>query len=300
MISLAAVISFLRVSLGSWSARAVVGVCATLLAASTAAAVPQSGGGSPAGRARSTGSETQPERVVKADTPDATRAELTLLLERTIQQASSASRRASERSRAESEAAEIRRRLEQGDFRPGDRFLITIIADSLRQVDVIVRDGPSIDFGAYPALPLVGILRAELQPAIYQHLAKYFRSPEVRVQFLTRISVIGAVQKPGAHAVPSFILVSDVITQAAGGPLPSANPDEIVVTRGGREVVDKKEFRRAVVEGYTIERLGLQSGDEIRVGTRARRNWRNAVMVGMFSVSIFSAVLALIRSSYSE
>ena len=297
MISSARVTSLLRLWTAAWPARPVGFAVAALLAASSALASPQVAGGTGAAAAAVSG---QPDRVVTPSTPDATRAELTTLLEQALRRASDASLKAADRSRAESEVAAVRKRLEAGDMQPGDRILVTIITDSLRRADMAVRDGPSLDFGAIPSLDLGGVLRSELQPAIHQHLSKYFRSPEVRVQFLTRISILGAVQRPGSHAVPPFALVSDVITQVAGGPLPSANTDKIVVTRDGREIVDEKAYRRAARDGSTVEQLGLRSGDEIRVGERGRRNWYQVAMVTTVAVSVFTAALALIRSSYSE
>ena len=287
-------------------ARATAFACAALFAALVAAPVaraaqpPTTGTPPTTPQTVQSTSAGQTERVVKSDTPDATREELTHLLEQTLRRASDASLKAADRSRAEGEVTEIRRRLEVGDFQPGDRFLLTVVADTVGRSEVLVREGPSIDFGALPALPLTGILRSELESAVHRHLARFYRTPEVRVQFLTRLTVVGAVARPGTYSVPPFLLLTDVMTTQAGGPTPSANTDKIVVVRDGREVVDEKAFRRAVQEGQTVERLGLQSGDEIRVGERARRNWGQIAMYSMFGVSVFTAVLALIRSSYSE
>jgi protein involved in polysaccharide export with SLBB domain len=284
----------------AWHVGTAVVACVLLVAATSAcAALRPARSRAPVAPTVQSSSSGQVDGAVKADSPDATREELTALLEQTLRRASDASLKPADRSRAESDVAVIRRRLEAGDFLPGDRFLLTVVADSVRRSDVIVRDGPSIDFGALPALPLTGVLRSELQGAIHRHLSRYFRTPEVRVQFLTRLSIIGAVGRPGTYSVPPFALVSDVMTQA-GGITAGANIDNIVVLRNGREVVDAKAYREAVQEGMSIERLGLQPGDEIRVGERRRRNWGQIVMYSMFSVSVFTAVLALIRSSYSE
>jgi protein involved in polysaccharide export with SLBB domain len=219
-----------------------------LLATSVALAAPQSGAEKRPTTTSESAGVTQRDREVKPDTPDATREELTLLLEQGLRRASDASLKPADRTRAQEEVASIRRRLEAGDFQPGDRFVVTVVADSVRRNEMIVREGPAIEFGALPPLQLAGILRAELQTAIHRHLSRYFRTPEVRVQLLTRISITGAVTRPGSYSVPPDALVSDVI-MAAGGLLPSAHPDKIVVTRGGREIVDAKGYQRAVRDG---------------------------------------------------
>lgn len=270
-------------------------VAVSVVATAGALAAQQTAGG-----ATTTTSAGQTEREVKPDTPSATREELGLLLEHSLKRAADPALKAGDRTQAQSEVTAIRARLERGDFQAGDRFFLTVIADSLRAREVIIRDGPAIDFGALPEMSLKGVLRSEVEGAIRQHLSRYFRSPEVRVQLLTRISVTGAVMRPGSYSVPPFVLLSDVLTQVAGGPLASANPDKIVVLRNRREFVSEKAYRSAVKEGLTLDRLGIQSGDEIRVGERARRNWVQVASISMLAVSAFTAALALIRASYSD
>jgi protein involved in polysaccharide export with SLBB domain len=241
----------------------------------------------------------QERRTVTPETGDATREELTLLLEETLKRASDATLKAADRARAEGEVSRIRHRLEAGDFQAGDRVIVIVTTDSVHRDGMIVRDGPSLDFGALPQLSLVGILRSELQQAIQQHLAKFFRSPEVRVELLTRVAIAGAISRPGTYAVPPDLLVSDVVMQA-GGLLPSANPDKITVVRAGREVIDAKAYQNALKEGYTVTRMGLQPGDEIRVAAQKQRDTRTMVYMVAFGLSAFTAILALIRSSYAE
>ena len=241
----------------------------------------------------------QAEREVKADTPDATRAELTTLLEQVQVRASDASLRPGDRTQAQNDVAAIRRRLEFGDFQAGDRFHLTFVADSVRRAELIVREGADVEFGALPPLSLKGVLRSELQTAIVRHLSRFYRAPEVRVQLLTRLLISGSVTRPGSYAMPPDIPLSDAM-MAAGGPLPSANPDKIVVMRGGREIINETGFRRAVKDGQTIDQAGLQPGDEIRVPDRPRRNWTQFATFGLMGVSVFTAVLALVRSSYSD
>jgi protein involved in polysaccharide export with SLBB domain len=215
--------------------------------------------------------------------------------------AGDASLKPADRTRAQGDVATLRRRLEQGDFQPGDRFFMTVIADSVRRGEVTVREGPEIEFGALPPLSLAGVLRSELQSAIHRHLSRYFRSPEVRVQHMLRLTVSGAVGRPGSHAVAPDALIADVVTVVAGGFAPGAKMDRITVLRGNREIVSRKDYQRAVQSGRTVESLGLRAGDEIRVDMREqRRNWAQIATVGAFAISILISLLALIRSSYAD
>jgi protein involved in polysaccharide export with SLBB domain len=270
-----------------------------LLVTSVALAAPQSGAEKRPTTTSESAGATQRDREVQPDTPDATRQELTQLLEQSLRRASDASLKSGDRTRAQEEATSIRRRLDAGDFQPGDRFVLTVIADSVRRNEMVVRDGPSIDFGALPPLEIGGVLRSELQDAIHRHLSRYFRTPEVRVELRTRLQITGPVVRPGTYTLPPDAPLSDVV-MTAGGTLSTARADKIVVTRAGRQIVDAKAYRRAVLDGTTIEDLGLRSGDEIRIAERSRRNWGQYATFSVVAISALTAVLALIRSSYSE
>lgn len=241
----------------------------------------------------------RPTRTVTAETPDATREELTLLLDDVQKRAADPSAKAPDRDKAKAEVATIRHRLDAGDFRAGDRFTVMIVADSVRRSEMVVREGPAIDLTPLPQLSLQGILRSELQGAIRQHLARYFRNPEVRVEFLTRISVTGAVSHPGVVSVPPDALVGDVL-MAAGGPLPSANMDKVEIVRNGHTFINHRKFQQAQKDGTTLDQLGIRAGDELKVAERKRQNWGQIGTVALLSVSALTAILALIRSSYSD
>ena len=276
-------------------------VCAALLVGRSASAAQQSPtrGTSGTPNPAAVPATSQVERTVTVRTLDATRQELTTLLDRLVQRASDASVTAADRTRATHDAEEIRRRLANGDFRLGDRVVLTVIADSVRRQEMMVREGPALDFGALQQLELKGILRSELEAAVLRHLSRFYRTPEVRVQFLTRLSITGAVTKPGTYSIPPDVLIADVLS-GDGAPTAMAKVPEIAVYRDGREFINKKRFREAMSDGHTVERLGLEPGDEIRVPLRSQRNLAQTVTIGMFSVSILTALLALIRSSYSD
>jgi protein involved in polysaccharide export with SLBB domain len=242
---------------------------------------------------------SQPERTVSVETPDATRAELTELLDRAVRTSTDPSANAGQKSKAASDAAAIRSRLETGDFQPGDRFVMTFVADTVRRDTYTVREGQTVDMGTLPVFSTAGVLRSELQQALLQHLKRFYRNPEVRVETLTRVSVLGAVGRPGTYTVPPDLPLSELLA-AAGGYANSANIDRVVVRRGSHELVDSKGVKRAVREGATISRLGIRSGDEVRVAERSRRNWGGNVTMLFFGLSAFTAVLALIRSSASD
>jgi Arc/MetJ family transcription regulator len=233
---------------------------------------------------------------VTPQSPRATRAQLTAALERAEQAATQGSQSA--RVQARSDASVIRTRLTRGDFQAGDRIAVTIGGDTTRR-DVTVRDGVEIDLPyGIPSLSLVGILRSELTGAVEAHLRKYVRDPDVRARALQRLSVTGAVGRPGVYWVASDVPVAELV-MLAGGTSSTSRLDRITVHRGGRQVIDRGTYARLVTEGRTIEDAGVQPGDEVRVPLRREgRNIGQTVTYAFFAISALTAVLALIRASY--
>lgn len=238
---------------------------------------------------------SRPPSEVTSRTLRATRAELTAALDRAERSASRASGR--DRERAQAEATAIRARLRDGDFRAGDRVSLALSGDTTSR-EISIREGPQIELPyGIPPLALTGILRAELSDAVAAHLRKYVREPDVRVRPLQRLTVVGAVGRPGVYWVQSDMPLAELLMRA-GGTGQGAKTDQVVVTRGGKQVIDRKTYARLSREGRTVEESNLQPGDEIRVPIGSQRNWGQIATYAFFGVSILTAALALIRSSY--
>ncbi len=239
--------------------------------------------------------DTTGARVVTSQTARATRAELTAAMERA--ERASVQGSSAERGRAQAEAAAIRARLRDGDFKPGDRVAMSAPGDTVSR-ELIVREGNAIDLpSGIPAFSLVGVLRAELSDALNAHLRKYVREPDVRLRPLYRVGVSGAVGRPGVYWLDGDVTLAEVLMRA-GGPLPQSRPDRITVVRDGREVMDRKAYARLVREGRTVANSNLRPGDELRVPERAQRNWTQIATYTFFAVSSLTAILAIIRASY--
>lgn len=238
----------------------------------------------------------QTGRPVTSGTPDATRAELTNRLDSLVR-IDSTQGNATERRDRSNEVSAIRHRLEDGDLRSGDRFLVEFGLEQKRDT-VFVREGNVIALMNWQTTSVRGVLRSELQPALERYIGTYVREPRVRVYPLTRIAINGAVGRPGYYAVDPSAPLSDAIT-AAGGPTQAAQYDKITIYRATERLMEAKQVTRALKDGQTVDQLGLQSGDEVRVADRKPRNWAPIIQASLIGVTAFSAILALIRSSYS-
>jgi hypothetical protein len=202
-------------------------------------------------------------------------------------------------SRARADLAATRLRLERGDFRVGDRFVLTYRLEKVGVDTVNVRDSLTIKVGAMPDLHLSGVLRAELESHLDRHVAKYMRSYELRASILTRVAVFGAVGRPGYLYVPPDRPISDLL-MAAGGPSPSARLEQLELRRNGTVLLDGKALRRAINEGRTLEELDVQSGDELSVPDRRRMNYFTLVQSAVFTMSIILGSLQFLSWYYSQ
>lgn len=224
----------------------------------------------------------------------ATRTELMELATRTEQDITNGRLKGDRLREARMRLTAVQQRLQRGDFRTGDRFVVTLRQDSVRVDTASVRDSLLVTVFALPDLTLSGVLRAELDGKVNEHVAKYLRNASVRVSTLTRIAVLGAVRSPGYYYAAPDRPVSDVV-MLAGGPAPNAKLNELAVNRGVVTLLNAKASRRAIEGGLTLEQLNIQSGDEIRIGSKRGFPWDIVLRVGLIGVSLLLATIQFLQ-----
>lgn len=156
----------------------------------------------------------------------------------------------------------IQRRLEHGDFRPGDVVLIRVVGQDRLSGKVIVGSDRSVELpGLEDRVDLSGLLYSEAGERIQSALDEYVRDARVQVRPLTRVAVLGGVGRPGFYDVSPATPVSEVL-MAAGGPSGNAKLGELEIRRGGEDLLAEREVQLA---SATLEELGVQRGDELYV-----------------------------------
>ncbi|HTD71010.1 MAG TPA: SLBB domain-containing protein [Gemmatimonadales bacterium] len=196
------------------------------------------------------------------------------------------------------ESTVVRMRLDQGDFRVGDRVLLTVedpapvrgAADraGVKSEEQQLSDTFTVGAGQELLLPVVGTvslkgaLRSELQPIVAREIAGFIRDPVVHARALLSVGVTGEVARPGYYAVPGDAVVAMLLT-AAGGPTKDAQMNKLKLDRAGKTLWEGNEFRRAIAEGRTLEDLRVQAGDQLIVPTNKHSD--------LFSPIRFVAVL---------
>lgn len=195
------------------------------------------------------------------------------------------------------EAAALRERLREGDFKPGDRIVLSTVNSLLLPEQMVaalndtlvVRQGLALQIPGLKDLSLAGVLRSELQETVRDHVEQTLRNPSIRADVLMQVQVSGPVGRPGFYSVSPDLLVSDAIMHA-GGPAGSADVSRTVVKRAGEEVIGRDSLQAAIRGGATLDRIDLRAGDEIAMGERRRTNWQMILQV----VGVVSSVTYLV------
>jgi protein involved in polysaccharide export with SLBB domain len=169
------------------------------------------------------------------------------------------------RAEARREAEALRTRLREGDFQTGDRIVLTVEGEAALSDSFTVEQGPAVHLPTAGRVSLAGVLRSEIESHLARELAQYIRDPDVRARTTIRISVTGEVAQPGFRAVGSDLLVTDVLAQA-GQVTRDADLGKIRIERGNQVVWDSEALGPEIVEGRTLDQLGVRAGDRLVVG----------------------------------
>jgi protein involved in polysaccharide export with SLBB domain len=166
------------------------------------------------------------------------------------------------------EAELIRRRLTEGDIRPGDVILLAVANEPSLSNAFPVTTSRSIVIPAAGEIPIGNLLRSEVEPYLTEQMKRFVRDPLVRAEPQIRIAIFGGVGQQGFFLAPASALLTDVIMQSAGGVTGNVKLDKSSIKRAGREIVDRDAFQAALRNGLSLDQLNIQAGDEIHVGQR--------------------------------
>lgn len=169
--------------------------------------------------------------------------------------------------RASAEVQEIRKRLTEGDFSAGDQVMLTVMGDTALTGTFTVRAGPVLTLPDIADIPLKGVLRSELEAYLRTQLSNFVRDPQVQARALMRITISGAVARPGFFMVPAQALLTEAVMQA-GGISPGANLKKIRIERIGVPIWKGEALQQAISEGATLDQMSLRAGDHVVVPER--------------------------------
>lgn len=163
-------------------------------------------------------------------------------------------------------------------LRPGDVLRINVWPNTELSGEFTVEED------GYVYLPLLAEVRAagvsvdDLRTELRRRYGEAQRNPVVTVTPMFRVSVTGAVQRPGIHMITPNTSLLDVIVMA-GGFQGGADQENVRIVRPGQ--VTDYDALRALETGEGMEAIALRSGDHIVVPSRRppRLTVRNAFEV---------------------
>lgn len=204
------------------------------------------------------------------------------------------------RTRSAQEAANIRRRLVEGDFRVGDRIFVAIegagqdaqAVTAAPQDTLTVLDGSRIYVRNVGEISLAGVLRSELQRRVNSAVNEVILNSRATTRPLVRLAVFGAVVRPGYYNVPLETRIDDLI-MLAGGPTVAASTEKMQMVRGDTIILAPSEVRSLIATGAVIGAMGLREGDQLVVeqGPQPIDRQTTLQFVFLFASPIITTVL---------
>jgi protein involved in polysaccharide export with SLBB domain len=169
------------------------------------------------------------------------------------------------------------------EFAPGDGVRVKVwrdisVADQGGVQNLGLNDDFVIDSRGYITLPIIGEMRVaghsrrSLARAIEDSLS--IRAVRVMCSPLIRVTLLGAVNKPGSYLIEPKESLWGLINEA-GGPSNNADVKKIYVERSGKVIV--KNLLQGFEQAHALEQIGVRSGDQIYVPGRSGFNIRTVV-----------------------
>ncbi|MEJ2636732.1 MAG: polysaccharide biosynthesis/export family protein [Calditrichia bacterium] len=175
---------------------------------------------------------------------------------------------------------------------PGDGVRVTLynISDPITGDYFTQQDG-NIQL---PYIGLIQVLNRDFGSVQNEIIFKYdslYRNPELTVQPLYKVSILGEVRTPGRYFVTGVEKLSDILAMA-GGETSDSNLDKIYFIRENRKInINAKEMLET---GKRVGDVGLHSGDQIYVPRKWWVGVRNASVI-VSGVAVLVAIVGIIR-----
>ncbi len=178
------------------------------------------------------------------------------------------------------------------DFQVGDRIIMRVDVEPQLTDSFTVSPGPALILPIVGSVPLAGVRRDQIEKVLTDAVAKFYRNPVVRVRALVRIAILGEVLHPGFYAVPSEMLLPDLV-MVAGGPTGAAQVNGIVVNRNGAKFLSGDSTYKATMRGLTLAQLGIRSEDQFVVPHAADSERTIRIIAELLSIpiAIFTVII---------
>ena len=178
-------------------------------------------------------------------------------------------------------------------FKPGDAIRLQIwqpwrITEGKAEI-VDLNGDYAVNSQGYTLLPLVGEVKVvglnqtSLAERLKKKYSPFIKDPFILVTPLIRVTVQGAVNRPGAFLIPPSGSLWELVDMAEG-PNARANLEKLTLERGGEAV--NKNLLKSFEKGYSLREIGVLSGDQIIVPARRSFTYRDALAIASFGLQV--------------
>jgi len=136
-------------------------------------------------------------------------------------------------------------------------------------------------------LTVTGISPDSLERRLVTEYSQYLKNPSIRITALRRITVWGAVMKPGPYPVDLTMSVTDAVA-LAGGPTGQGKTDKVELRRGSKRYTIDLSGRTPGAAG-----VPLRSGDQLVVPEKAWLSRNFGLVIG--AIGVATSLVYLVR-----
>lgn len=182
-----------------------------------------------------------------------------------------------------------------GTLRSGDLLKVRVYRDSELSGEYLIDARGDVQIPGLGVIRAAGLDPTQVQDRLVEALrSRGFRSPEIAVQPLIRVSVLGQVRAPGLYPVDPGVSIIQLLT-LAGGPTDQANLRRAQVVRDNRAfTVDLQ----SALGGSAAGRVALYSNDVVYIPQRHSIFSRENIALGATLASLALTVVTLIQVTH--
>jgi len=180
-----------------------------------------------------------------------------------------------------------------GVLRAGDALKIVVYRDKELTGEYLIDSRGELQIPGLGVIQAAGLDPAQVKDSLRAGLLRRgFTNPEIAVQPLIRVSVLGEIRAPALYPVDPGISLIQLVT-IAGGPTPSANLRRTRVVREGR--VFEVDLQSAL-GGSASGRVVLYSNDVVVIPKRTGFTRENfSFILGLATTALSIATFLTVR-----
>jgi len=155
-----------------------------------------------------------------------------------------------------------------------------------------------IDNRGFVFFPLIGDVKVVSHSAktlaadLTEKFSAYIQDPIIIVEPLIRVALLGAFRRPGTYLIPPNASLWALV-DVAGGPDDDSNLQKVYIERAGRTV--KKNMLSGFERAYTLQELGVRTGDQIILPQKNRFKMKDAFDILRFAINILNLYVIITR-----